>query len=262
MKKELTKNGGLLYQYRPCRRDSTTIYDIENIRHDVVYSQTPLNMNDLFDSKIAFSNEKIYDNIISMMLDTLELEKEQRRIIFYLIKYRILDQIGEFILLLKELKTYIQKKRLEMHLTTVPLKLFVTRHLNNLFKNAPKRCKIYGKSLFYIFAILVEGMEEISEDSINSMVASNDFLDKLQRKIEKIHKEIYIPKLKEFLSSITISCFSSSGWDNQLMWAHYARSYSGICIEYDFNEMNEFIGFIYPVLYDKDRLTITMQTWE
>ena len=42
MKKELTKNGGLLYQYRPCRRDSTTIYDIENIRHDVVYSQTPL----------------------------------------------------------------------------------------------------------------------------------------------------------------------------------------------------------------------------
>ena len=66
MKKELTKNGGLLYQYRPCRRDSTTIYDIENIRHDVVYSQTPLNMNDLFDSKIAFSNEKIYDNIISM----------------------------------------------------------------------------------------------------------------------------------------------------------------------------------------------------
>ncbi len=46
------------------------------------------------------------------------------------------------------------------------------------------------------------------------------------------------------------------------MWAHYARSYSGICIEYDFNEMNEFIGFIYPVLYDKDRLTITMQTWE
>ena len=111
-------------------------------------------------------------------------------------------------------------------------------------------------------SILVEGMEEISEDSINSMVASNDFLDKLQRKIEKIHKEIYIPKLKEFLSSITISCFSSSGWDNQLMWAHYARSYSGICIEYDFNEMNEFIGFIYPVLYDKDRLTITMQTWE
>jgi hypothetical protein len=24
MKKELTKNGGLLYQYRPCRRDSTS----------------------------------------------------------------------------------------------------------------------------------------------------------------------------------------------------------------------------------------------
>ena len=55
MQKELSKVNNLLYQYRPCRRDESTIYDIENIRHNVAYAQTPLNMNDPFDSKIGFS---------------------------------------------------------------------------------------------------------------------------------------------------------------------------------------------------------------
>lgn len=44
MKQGISKAGGLFYQYRPCRRDVATIYDIENIRHGVVYAQTPLNM--------------------------------------------------------------------------------------------------------------------------------------------------------------------------------------------------------------------------
>lgn len=38
IKKELSKVGNLLYQYRPCRRNESTIYDIENIRHNVVYA--------------------------------------------------------------------------------------------------------------------------------------------------------------------------------------------------------------------------------
>ena len=59
MKEAIKKSGGLFYQYRPCRRDDSTIYDIENIRHGVVYAQTPLNMNDPFDSQIGFSAEQI-----------------------------------------------------------------------------------------------------------------------------------------------------------------------------------------------------------
>ncbi|MGN0386417.1 MAG: hypothetical protein ACI4EX_11120 [Lachnospiraceae bacterium] len=68
MKKSIMDSGGMFYQYRPCRRDASTIYDIENIRHGVIYAQTPLNMNDPFDSMIGFSAEKIYDNIITMLL--------------------------------------------------------------------------------------------------------------------------------------------------------------------------------------------------
>ena len=59
----------MFYQYRACRRDAATIYDIENIRHGVVYARTPLQMNDPFDSMVGFSAEKIYDECIDLALD-------------------------------------------------------------------------------------------------------------------------------------------------------------------------------------------------
>lgn len=43
------------------------------------------------------------------------------------------------------------------------------------------------------------------------------------------------------------------------MWSHYANSYAGICVEYDFNQMNQFIGFVYPITYDANRPTVSLQ---
>lgn len=81
----------------------------------------------------------------------------------------------------------------------------------------------------------------------------------LEEKVLELRDQIYLPFIKDFLSKLTVVCFSSSGWDNQLMWAHYANSYSGICVEYDFEKMNEFIGFMYPVEYFKERPTVTLK---
>lgn len=69
MKADIAKAGNLFYQYRACKRDAATIYDIENIRHGVVYARTPLEMNDPFDSKIGFSVEAIYEECIDLVLD-------------------------------------------------------------------------------------------------------------------------------------------------------------------------------------------------
>lgn len=69
IKEKINKAGNLFYQYRACRRDAATIYDIENIRHGVVYARTPLQMNDPFDSMVGFSSEKIYDECIDLALD-------------------------------------------------------------------------------------------------------------------------------------------------------------------------------------------------
>ena len=50
--------------------------------------QTPLNMNDPFDSQIGFSADSIYDEIISMVLDILPGEESTKRLMGVLLKYR------------------------------------------------------------------------------------------------------------------------------------------------------------------------------
>lgn len=87
----------------------------------------------------------------------------------------------------------------------------------------------------------------------------DNVLDSLHKSAEEIRDNRYFPALREFLSKLTISCFSVSGWDNQLMWSHYANSYAGICVEYDFTKINNFIGFIYPVAYSAIRPTLSLQ---
>lgn len=73
MQENINKAGGSFYQYRPCRRNVSTMYDIENIRHGVVYAQTPLNMNDPFDSTIGFSADKFYDDCIDQLMDVVSI---------------------------------------------------------------------------------------------------------------------------------------------------------------------------------------------
>lgn len=98
MKQGISKAGGLFYQYRPCRRDVATIYDIENIRHGVVYAQTPLNMNDPFDAMIGYSPEKMYENCISMLVEQLDIKDDNLKIfISQLLKYKSIGKLAEFI---------------------------------------------------------------------------------------------------------------------------------------------------------------------
>ena len=73
MKADIARAGNLFYQYRACKRDAATIYDIENIRHGVVYARTPLQMNDPFDSMIGYSVEKIYDECIDMIINRVSI---------------------------------------------------------------------------------------------------------------------------------------------------------------------------------------------
>lgn len=92
IKEKINKAGKLFYQYRACRRDAATIYDIENIRHGVVYARTPLQMNDSFDSMVGFSSEKIYDECIDLALDqAADFLDENLKLIFKsLLKYRLI----------------------------------------------------------------------------------------------------------------------------------------------------------------------------
>lgn len=57
--------------------------------------------------------------------------------------------------------------------------------------------------------------------------------------------------IKNASNAVSIACFSES-WFNQLMYAHYAASYTGFCIEYDYDRMLNCIPnirYFFPVIY-------------
>lgn len=263
MKHGIDKAGGLFYQYRPCRRDVATIYDIENIRHGVVYAQTPLNMNDPFDSMIGYSPEKMYENCISMLVEELNIEDESFKfIISQFLKYKAVGKLAEFICMLNDLKKYLFSRQVSMHQVNVPIIIFIRQNLNTLYAKCPKKIKgVLSKEVFAAFLLIVSDMESvnITEDNLADMLKLDNVLDELYEKAVDIKDNVYIPTLRTFLSKLTVSCFSVSGWDNQLMWSHYANSYAGICIEYDFNQIKDVIGFIYPVEYTIERPTLSLQ---
>lgn len=263
MKHGIDKAGGLFYQYRPCRRDVATIYDIENIRHGVVYAQTPLNMNDPFDSMIGYSPEKMYENCISMLVEELNIEDESFKfIISQFLKYKAVGKLAEFICMLNDLKKYLFSRQVSMHQVNVPIIIFIRQNLNTLYAKCPKKIKgVLSKEVFAAFLLIVSDMESvnITEDNLADMLKLDNVLDELYEKAVDIKDNVYIPTLRTFLSKLTVSCFSVSGWDNQLMWSHYANSYAGICIEYDFNQIKDVIGFIYPVEYTTERPTLSLQ---
>lgn len=264
MKANITKAGNLFYQYRACRRDASIIYDIENIRHGVVYARTPLQMNDPFDSKIGFSVEEIYEEFIDFTLNQVDttLDSNLKLVIKSLLKYRMLGETLGFINAINKLKKYIHLQCVISHVQPANVIQFITRELNRLYSKCPTEVKkFFNKDSFYVFALIIKDYknEDIEEKNIIETLKMEDVLKDLEDRVVKVRDEIYIPFLKKFLSKLTITCFSASGWDNQLMWSHYANSYSGICVEYDFEKMDNFIGFMYPVKYSSVRPTASLK---
>ncbi len=264
IKVNINKAGNLFYQYRACRRDAATIYDIENIRHGVVYARTPLEMNDPFDSMVGFSAEKIFDELIDLAFDQIDkpLEPNIRLILKNLLKYRLVGKTLDFIDALNKLKKYIFTQSIIAHVSTSDLPKYIMWNTDRLYKKCPAEVKKYfDKNSFLIFSLIIKDYQNVpvEEKTITDALKAEEVLTALEEKIIEIRDQTYLPFIRDFLSKLTVVCFSASGWDNQLMWAHYANSYSGICVEYDFEKMDKFIGFMYPVDYSDERPSLSLK---
>lgn len=263
MRDGICKAGGVFYQYRPCRRNAETIYDIENIRHGVVYAQTPLNMNDPFDSMIGFSAEEFYEDCIDQLVNAINLtDPVQKAVITMLLRYKALGKMAETIQFLNNIANHLFARKKAMHLTHLSTEEFINRHLSTLYSKCPKDIKKqFSIQEFYIYAQIVSRMDRvpITAQNLSNMYSLDSVLEQLYKQAIELRDTQYIPNIRKVLSQLTVSCFSVSGWDNQLMWSHYANSYSGICIEYDFSKIQGFKGFIYPVEYNSHRPTLKMR---
>lgn len=143
MKANIAKAGNLFYQYRACRRDASIIYDIENIRHGVVYARTPLQMNDPFDSKIGFSVEEIYEEFIDFTLNQVDttLDSNLKLVIKSLLKYRMIGESLGVINAINKLKKYIHLQCVIAHVQSANIMQFITRDLNRLYSKCPTEVK-------------------------------------------------------------------------------------------------------------------------
>ena len=264
IKANINKAGNLFYQYRACRRDAATIYDIENIRHGVVYARTPLEMNDPFDSMVGFSAEKIFDELIDLALEQIEkpLDTNSKLLLKNLLKHRMVGKTLDFINALNKLKKYIFTQSMIAHVSISDLPNYIMGNTDKLYKKCPAEVKKYfDKNSFLIFSLIIKDYQNapIEEKTITDALNAEEALTALEDKIIEIREQVYLPFIRDFLSKLTVVCFSASGWDNQLMWAHYAHSYSGICVEYDFEKMDKFIGFMYPVDYSNERHSLSLK---
>ena len=81
-----------------------------------------------------------------------------------------------------------------------------------------------------------------------------------QMKLEHIIKENLADLKNVFLDGkrlVGVTCFSEV-FDSILMWSHYGKNHSGICIEYNLMGMNEELGYTpVPVLYKYSFLALT-----
>lgn len=262
MKERIEKAGNSFYQYRACNLSIDTIYDLENIINGVVYARSPLYMNDPFDSMIGFSSEVLYQNFIDMFLST-KTDDFLKSFVGFLLKEKKLGEVAELIHTIKDFQFFLRAQRNTLGMGEPSLSIFAVQQCKKLYRkmNPALKRKIKDINLFCAMAFYTADIDlsEVTEQNLLQMLEIDDMIQTLLDTFEETKEKVYIPQFREFLSQMTVSCFSASGWDNQLMWSHYANSYSGICIEYDFSTVNETTGFVFPVKYSQDRPTITLK---
>ncbi len=66
---------------------------------------------------------------------------------------------------------------------------------------------------------------------------------------DKTHIDCQYKLGERIKDQFQIACFSGaklSGWDNEMMWAHYGGLHTGICLEFDEHQLSESIKRSYP----------------
>lgn len=261
MKSNIEKAGSVFCQYRACNLTIDTIYDLENIKNGVVFARSPLYMNDPFDSMIGFSTEKLYQDFCNMIVSIIP-DQMTKVFMGIMLKEKAIGKVAEFISTIKAFQAFLRVHKNKMNPAGSSVSAFAISQRNVLFKKMSPalKKKIGNTQIFSAIALFTADVDlsMITEENLMQMFQVDSALITLLNKFEEVKEKHYIPQFKEFLSQITVSCFSASGWNNQLMWSHYANSYSGICVEYDFSTVNGTTGFVYPVEYSSERPTITL----
>ena len=271
--KEDTRDSCKLYRYRSFDADG---YSLDEIISGQIYCSKPSSFNDPFDGKPGISFVEIYDqtykqdmSLMNSICDKFILSQNkaldircytdfEQTVMNLCIKDDFLKQLRErhtdaVDCKQKELfKNMISDRIMHMLLND---KRFMEK-ADLCFNFWPKFIKKY-RALRKVesgdeIEVLTKALREICEpgeyDEIENKLMNQR--DNIIKNLEKMMDENY-----------GFSCFSTKEND-RLMWAHYANSHSGFCIEYDFSNMMTELSLpkIIPVIYSKRRPLITVSS--
>lgn len=85
-------------------------------------------------------------------------------------------------------------------------------------------------------------------DLVSSLSQENE--PEVSKKIQDIFASLD-GKMKELFDNMVLVGSLCTDYINPLMWAHYADSHKGFCVEYDFSDSDEEILLPFPVIYSK-----------
>lgn len=213
-----------LYKYFP---DSSTTQDGKEINYsrealvnNTVYLQTPEKFDDPYDSSIVVD----------------EMEFQRQRLLHYLDICKIEhDSLADNSTLMFQLAQGIYSRSLE---GTTYEKLY------SISPDLEEADKLQRTLFAYKLA---ERLNQYQND-----------IDAWQHALyDTIHDE-YLSIQNTLVKHFRVSCFATSPY-SMLMWAHYANSHKGFCIEYEVPEdgnENNLIYQLYPVIYSSRRTSV------
>lgn len=124
------------------------------------------------------------------------------------------------------------------------------------FFNDPFDCKVN----FDLNNVTEKEWIETTKQVVENIV-HKEFRDSLVQVMERAYKDRENKGISEFmldllLNKVGVTCFTISN-DNSLMWAHYADSNKGVCLEFDYSDKGD-IPFIEKVIYSEDYPTANL----
>lgn len=88
-------------------------------------------------------------------------------------------------------------------------------------------------------------------------LSDNGVMNDIYEGIPKIEGRLTYDKYKCLENLAKMTCFSETN-NNTLMWSHYAKQYSGVCVEYDIKRLQDdpynILQHLFPVVYLEKRI--------
>ncbi|EJT6665860.1 DUF2971 domain-containing protein [Clostridium perfringens] len=217
-----------LYKYKSMSMNMEVkdLYNLlDSIENNTIWCSSPLNFNDPYDCALFINSHSILENNIESIVPNLDY-KEIEEVAADKNSYSDNIEVCVEEILMEKFK--IDLGNMEGY-TTVTKEL-----LHKMYDYMKKNCNIKkgNEKNFDIDAI--RSVIEIFKEDVDNIVQS---------------------EFDSIRNNLAIACLSETN-DNILMWSHYANNHKGICLEYDFEEINN-ISTIFPVIYSNNTCDIS-----